>query len=178
MAGHKERIIVPSRAVNGGFDFKFETDPYDVKLHGIMTATQYTDTMQQFNDQLKPSRSKKLDSALLATGVLMVPLAVWGVRHGYLTKKRKRLMKAHIENFNARNPALYMRWNRRPHSFLSIERRREDLQLAPPEAVQGVAIPVNSQMIEYQPPVQTNEHTPLVFAQVPPGQQEAEYPLV
>ena len=90
-----------------------------------MTAEEYTDAIQRLNDQLKPSRSTKVDTALLATGVLIVPLALWGARHGQQTKKRKRLLKQAIDEFNAANPGLWMRWNRRPQSFLSIERRED-----------------------------------------------------
>jgi len=90
-----------------------------------MTAEEYTDAIQKLNDQLKPSRSSKVDTALLATGVLLVPLALWGAWHGCQTKKRKRLMKKAIDEFNAVNPGLWMRWNRRPQSFLSIEKRED-----------------------------------------------------
>jgi hypothetical protein len=138
MSNKRERILVPHRAINGGMDVKFETDPYDVKLHGIMTAAQYTDAMRQLNDRLKPSRSKKIDTFLLATGPLMVPLALWGVRHRHLTKKRKRLMTAYIDDFNAANPTLFMRWNRRPESFLTIERRNVDLHGMPPPRPPGL----------------------------------------
>eukprot|EP00586_Coscinodiscus_wailesii_P011983 CAMPEP_0172492838 /NCGR_PEP_ID=MMETSP1066-20121228/24090_1 /TAXON_ID=671091 /ORGANISM="Coscinodiscus wailesii, Strain CCMP2513" /LENGTH=154 /DNA_ID=CAMNT_0013262659 /DNA_START=277 /DNA_END=741 /DNA_ORIENTATION=+ len=91
-----------------------------------MTSQQYTDTITQLNDRLKPSRSTKIDTVLLGTGPLMVPLAVWAARHGVLTKKRKRLLKEFIEEFNGRHRNLYMRWNRRPDSVLTIEIRRGD----------------------------------------------------
>ena len=90
-----------------------------------MTEEQYTDAIQKINDELRPSRSKQVDKALLATGVLMVPLAIWGTRHAYQTKKRKHLLKKAIESFNEANPNLLMRWNRRPDSFLTIEQRSE-----------------------------------------------------
>jgi hypothetical protein len=45
-------------------DFKFETDPYDVKLYNLMSPTRYTDAMTQINDALKPSRAEKLDASL------------------------------------------------------------------------------------------------------------------
>ena len=88
-----------------------------------MSEEDYTDAMQQLNDKLKPSRSTKVDTALLATGVLIVPLALWGVRHNGQMKKRKRLLNKAINDFNTANPGLLMRWNRQPQSFLSIERR-------------------------------------------------------
>ena len=162
MSTKRERIVVPQRAVNGGFDFKFETDPYNVKLYNLLTATQYTDAITQLNDKLKPSRAKKVDSVLLATGVLMVPLAIWGVRHGMQTKKRKRLMKKYIQDFNAINPTLHMRWNSRPDSFLTIERRHADVHGVPPPRAELLS----SQMVEYhEAQSAVNEQTPLVYAQ-------------
>lgn len=127
------RITVPKRVCQGGFDEKFEVDPYNVNLRGLMTANEYTDAVTILNETIKPARSKKLDAALLATGMLMVPVAVWGVRHGSQQKKRKKLLLKAIADFNGKHPHLYMRWNRRPASVLTIERRREDLHgTAPP----------------------------------------------
>lgn len=117
------RIIVPQRPIQGGFDMKFETDPYDIDLKGILTTEQYTDAMTSINDRLRPSRSGVIDKALLATGPLIVPLALWGIRHSNQNRRRKRLLKKAIDEFNASHPALLMRWNRRPQSCLTIERR-------------------------------------------------------
>jgi hypothetical protein len=89
-----------------------------------MTPEEYTAAIDQINRVLQPSRSNSLDKALLATGVLMVPLALWGIRHAHQMKKRKRLLKRAIQDFNDAAPDLLMRWNRRPESFLSIERRQ------------------------------------------------------
>lgn len=104
-------------------DFKFETDPYDVKLHGLMTPEQYTEAIENLNNKLRPSRSGKADGVLLAAGPLIVPLAIWGVRHRNQTRRRKRLLKDGIHEFNMQYQELLMRWNRRPDSFLTIERR-------------------------------------------------------
>jgi len=120
------RIVVPQRPANGGFDFKFESDPYNVKLHDLMTGTEYKDAITQINTAIKPARQTTADTALLGLGVFIVPLAFWGVRHNKLTKKRKRLMKECIEIFNEEHPHLYMRWNRRPDSMLTIERRHAE----------------------------------------------------
>ncbi|KAI2508052.1 hypothetical protein MHU86_6344 [Fragilaria crotonensis] len=160
----RERIVCPQRVINGGVDFKFETDPYNVKLYNLMPATEYTDAMTKINDTLKPSRAKKIDTVLLETGVLMVPLAIWGVRHGMQAKKRKRLLKKAIQDFNATHPALHMRWNRRPDSSLTIERRREELHGVPPP---HVALAENETVVSsLHPPGVVDEHTPLVYAQV------------
>jgi hypothetical protein len=104
-------------------DFKFETDPYDVELHGLMTPEQYTEAIENLNNKLRPSRSGKADGMLLAAGPLLVPLALWGVRHRNQAKRRKRLLKEGIHEFNMQYQELLMRWHRRPDSVLTIERR-------------------------------------------------------
>ena len=128
----RQRIVVPTRSVQGGFDIKFETDPYDVKLHGIVSQQQYTDIIQAINQKIKPARSNAIDKALLVTGPLLVPLALWGARHGLQTRKRKRLLRHAIEEFNEEYPELLMRWDRAgPESKLTIERRQTDAGAVP-----------------------------------------------
>lgn len=124
-SGNKiQRIVVPQRVIGGGMDFKFETDPYGVKLHNIISPEQYTDAITILDEHIKPSRAKKIDVALLASGALMLPLGVWGIRHARQQKRRKRLLKEAIDEFNAGYPHLLMRWNRRPESSLTIELRK------------------------------------------------------
>lgn len=136
MEGHPNRIVVPQRPIQGGFDFKFESDPYDVKLYGLLTPEQYTQAIDALNYQLRPSRSGSLDGALLASSMLLVvPLMVWGVRHKNQTKRRKSLLKKAIDEFNAANPTLLMRWNRRPDSMLTIERRQQQESTTSPEGM-------------------------------------------
>lgn len=138
---HRERIVIPQRVINGGLDFKFETDPYHVNLRGLLTPDQYTDVITALNETLQPSRSKSIDTMLLATGALMIPLAVWGMRHGMLTKRRKRLLRQYIQNFNTSHETLYMRWNRRPESSLTIERKLDQgVAQQTPAAVQPETI--------------------------------------
>jgi hypothetical protein len=122
---HGTRILVPQRSIQGGLGEKFESDPYDVELHGLMTERQYTEAIENLNLKLRPSRPTSLDGALLATGPLIVPLALWGVRHRSQVKRRKRLLKDAIHEFNMQYQELYMRWNRRPTSTLTIERRHD-----------------------------------------------------
>lgn len=121
----RERIVVPQRVINGGFDFKFEADPYNVNLRGFMSQEEYTDVITALNDTIAPARSKAADTILLASGVLMVPLAIWGARHRMLTKRRKKLLQQYIQDFNRNHASLHMRWNRRPESSLTIERKPE-----------------------------------------------------
>ena len=125
----RRRIVVPQRPIQGGFDMKFDTDPYGMDLKGLMTSSQYTDAMTAINDRLRPSRSGVIDKALLLTGPLLLPLALWGVRHSNQNRRRKRLLRKAIDDFNTRNPTLMMRWNRSPQSCLTIERREMDVQL-------------------------------------------------
>ena len=91
-----------------------------------MTGEEYTDAILKLNDFLRPSRSTKLDGVLLGTGMLILPLALWGVRHNQQTKRRRKLLRQGIDDFNRANPGLYMRYNKRASSFLSIERRDEN----------------------------------------------------
>lgn len=154
---HPNRILVPQRSIQGGFDLKFESDPYDVDLKGLMTNEQYTDAITKLNDFMRPSRSGAVDKALLATGPLLVPLALWGVRHSNQTRRRKRLLHKGIEEFNNQNPTLMMRWNRRPDSMLTIERRpapEEPLSEVPSPSSQVMA---HTQMVPSSPiPVNNN----------------------
>jgi hypothetical protein len=108
---------------------KFESDPYEVELRGLLNPEQYTQAIDALNHRLRPSRSSVIDGMLLGAGVLMVPLAWWGLRHRNQTKRRKRLLKKAIDEFHGQHPELLMRWNRRPESMLTIERR----QAAQPE---------------------------------------------
>jgi hypothetical protein len=126
------RIIVPQRAVNLGFDEKFETDHYNMKLFNILTPFQYTDAITKINEAIKPARANGVDTALLVTGPLVVPLGVWGIRHSLQLKKRKKCLYRAIASFNEQYPLVYMRWNRQPSSCLSIERRVESMHGPPP----------------------------------------------
>ena len=127
------RLKVPKRTVQGGFDEKFEDDPYNLNLKGIISYNDYKDAIQIINARIKPARSKKIDGVLLATGSLMVfPLGIWGVRRFSQAKRRKKLLHEAIREFNANYPTLFMRWNRKPDSCLTIEYRVEEFHGPPP----------------------------------------------
>lgn len=114
------RIIVPDRSIQGGLDWKFDANPRNVKLHDILTPDEYTNTITRINDTIRTARATSVDAALLATGPLMVPLAVWGVRHKRQVKQRKKLLK----QFHAMHPHLLMQWDQSlPQSRLTIQRR-------------------------------------------------------
>ena len=148
----REKITVPERSVNGGkhvlfchfisgepalttiplsmfkgFDFKFDYDPANVNLCDLMTPEEYHDAISALNETMRPSRSKTLDTGLLITGPLIVPLAFWGVRHSKLVKKRKLLLNEGIVNFNDTHPDLYMHYHRSSAaSYLTIEKRKDE----------------------------------------------------
>mmetsp|Transcript_3867 Transcript_3867/g.8233 ORF Transcript_3867/g.8233 Transcript_3867/m.8233 type:complete len:191 (-) Transcript_3867:130-702(-) len=120
------RVVVPQRAVNGGLDFKFDSDPRRVKLHNLLTPDQYNDAVNRLNDELRPGRSNRIDVALLITGPLMLPLAAWSIRHSKQVKRRKRLLSEGMDKFNAAHPGLLMRWNKGLESFLTIEQAGDE----------------------------------------------------
>jgi hypothetical protein len=123
----REKITVPEKSVNGGFDFKFDYDPANVNLCDLMTPEEYHDAISALNETMRPSRSKTLDTGLLITGPLIVPLAFWGVRHSKLVKKRKLLLNEGIVNFNDTHPDLYMHYHRSSAaSYLTIEKRKDE----------------------------------------------------
>lgn len=168
-----DRIVVPERAVNGGFDCKWVSDPYHVKLYGIMMSQDYEDAITRVNDTVKPSRAKKIDAVLLVTGPLIVPLAIWGVRHSGQVRKRKKLLKVAIQEFNATHPDLLMRYNRQPESCLTIERRVEGVTHPPPpylNAQQSDAIVVAEPMHQ----TSYTNYTQATYAE-PPIIQHAEH---
>ena len=156
---HENRIVVPVRMVNGGLDIKYESDPYGIQLYGLLSCNEYQDAITRVNETLKPSRSKTVDTALLITGPLLVPLALWGARHLYLTKKRKRLLKRAIQEFNAQYPELLMRYNHRPESCLTIERRTEGVAPPLPEEQRPEQAGLASDLVGEEGPVRQQQHS-------------------
>lgn len=151
MVAHKNRIVVPQREIQGGFDVKFETDPYNMELYGLLTQQQYTEAIEAINKKLRPSRSSRLDAMLLVVGPLLVPLMLWGIRHRNQTRRRKRLLKIAIDEFHEQYPHLLMRWNRRPESKLTIERRPSEAPIAPPDVATADAELVGDVMVFAEP---------------------------
>ncbi|GMH92964.1 hypothetical protein TrST_g3819 [Triparma strigata] len=119
----RQRIVVPARVVQFGLDEKFESDPYDVDLKSILSPDEYTTAVDDINRSLKPARPKAFDQAAfygLGTMVFTAPAAYFVYKR---KRKRKKLLLEAISRFNAANKNLYMRWNPRPDSVLTIERR-------------------------------------------------------
>lgn len=107
-------------------------------LHSLLTAEEYEREITMLNEKIKKARAKKLDAALLATGALMVPLAVWGARHSKQVKQRKKLIEEGVWEFNERmgmeGRNVRMVWNRAKHvgggeSFLTIEENEMEMEV-------------------------------------------------
>ena len=103
--------------IGGGMDFKFESDPYGMELHGLMSTAEYTNEIEGLNAALKPARANRTDAIILALHLL----PWWAVRRRRHTRRRKQLLHEYIAGFNERNPHLHMRWHRKPASRLTIE---------------------------------------------------------
>jgi len=128
-------IYVPTYSCNGGLDIKFNPNPKHARpssLHNLLTPEEYEVAIQALNEKIKTSRAKKIDYLLLGTGPLMVPLAIWGVRHGKQVKQRKRLLQEGVWEFNERMEMdgrnVKMVWNKSGSggdSYLTIEEVEE-----------------------------------------------------
>ena len=126
-------IFVPTYSCNGGLDTKFNPHPRYARpssLHNLLTPEDYEVAIQTLNDKIKRSRAKKLDYVLLGTGPLLVPLALWGARHGRQVKQRRKLIEEGVWEFNERmqmeGKNVKMEWNRSKYtggaeSYLTIE---------------------------------------------------------
>lgn len=119
-----EIIICPIRTINGGLDIKFDNDPYNVTLYGILSPDDYTNAMNIINNELLQCRSSNVDAALLMMGPLLIPLIPYAIRQRQSKTLRKRIMKRCVLNFNQQNPDLYMRWDTKPQKMLSIMTRK------------------------------------------------------
>jgi len=136
-------LVVPQYVVNGGFDIKFQIDPHEVDLKGLLGGEEYRYSVARINEAIEPARANAGDFAMLATGVAMVPLIPFGVRTWHRKKWRKRLLLASIDEFNMHHPELKMRWRPAPASELVIDRR----QLTNPAPVVVMGIPVPAQAV-------------------------------
>ena len=135
-----KRIYVPAYSCNGGMDTKFNPHPRHAKpsdLHGILTAEEYAREISTLNDKIKKARSTSVDIALLALGPLMIPLALWGVRHGKQDMRKRTLIEEHVWDFNQRMAMdkrnIQMIWNRSKvvggsESYLTIEEIENEME--------------------------------------------------
>ena len=118
-----EHILVWQRTINFGQDFKFDDDPFQVSLKGIMTAEDYQHSIRAINEALQDCRATTTDHALLAAGPTMLPLIAWAYRTKQRKLMRRRIMQRSVTQFNEQHPKLLMRWVTRPEKVLTIWRR-------------------------------------------------------
>lgn len=126
----KKRIIVPTYSVNGGLDIKFNSNPRDVRpshLHNLIQPEEYEAAINVINDNLKHCRNGFVDKVCLVAGPLMIPLAVWGMRHNKKVKKSRLEIVRSVDEFNGvmetegRNVRMFWNRARGGESYLSIE---------------------------------------------------------
>ena len=125
IVGKKDRIIVPEYMVNGGADVKWEADPCDMDLKGIINPQDYFDTITELNEAVSHARAKPIDTALeIASGFLLFPLIPWAIRHRKHRTKHKKILTEQIQKFNDKwvSRGVRMRWRRKPDSQLVFER--------------------------------------------------------
>ena len=82
------RIIVPERVIDFGMTSKFETDPYNVPLHDLLSDAEYTEVTTELNLRLMECRPKKVDKLLFYSGTALLPLIPWAIRRKKQAKKR------------------------------------------------------------------------------------------
>lgn len=114
------KIIVNLRIINMGSDIKFEEDPFNVTLHGIMDPFDYSNSIRKINMELEECRANIIDHALLAAGPTLIPLVPWAIRLKIRKNYRRKILTQCIETFNKDHPHLFMRWQTRPEKQLTI----------------------------------------------------------
>ncbi len=101
VVGPQDQVVIPEYRINGGHDHKFETDPCEVELKGIIKPAEFFNTMVALNEALAPARTEPVDIALLASSLLVIPLIPWGVRHRQRKTQYKNLLLGFIDTWNA-----------------------------------------------------------------------------
>ena len=119
------RLVVPTYMINGGFDYKFQSEPREVAgladFHDELTGEDYRRSIERINQSLKRSRAGKASMACLMTGPLLLPLIPYAAITYRNKRVRKRCLIKAIQQFNREHPKLHMRWRRKPASQLVIE---------------------------------------------------------
>ena len=125
------RLVVPTYAVNGGFDAKFQTEPREVPgladFSDKLSRSDYRQSIEEINRALKKSRAGKASMACLMAGPLILPLIPYAAITYRNKRVRKKCLLKAIANFNAHHPTLHMRWRRKPASELVIEDADENM---------------------------------------------------
>lgn len=126
----RRKLVVPIYMVNGGFDYKFQSEPREVDgldaFSDKLTPSDYRASINKINKSIKKSRVGPLSIVCLLSGPLMLPL----IPYAAITWRNKRIRKKCLQNaireFNRYHPTLYMRWRRKPASGLVIEDAQDD----------------------------------------------------
>lgn len=120
---HVSKLFVPHRVINMGMDIKFEDDAYNVRLNGLMSGEDYSQTVKFINEALLKCRATTVDHALLGMGPMLLPLIPWAIRQKQHKKQRRQIIERCVNDFNSSHPELFMRWQTRPEKQLIIMRR-------------------------------------------------------
>ena len=119
------RLVVPTYMINGGFDYKFQSEPREVHgldiFHDKLTQRDYRASIDKINKSLKKSRVGAVSIACLLSGPLMLPLIPYAALTWRNKRIRKKCLLKAIKEFNYQHPSLHMRWRRKPASQLVIE---------------------------------------------------------
>ena len=121
----KDQLIVPSYVVNGGADIKWEADPCDIDLKGILTPDEYFAEITKLNEAVAHARGKPIDTLLaISAGFLLLPIIPWAIRHRKHRTKHKKILVQQMREFNTKYAlrGVRMRWRRKPDSQLLLER--------------------------------------------------------
>eukprot|EP00750_Incisomonas_marina_P001144 INCI10947.1.p1 GENE.INCI10947.1~~INCI10947.1.p1 ORF type:complete len:174 (-),score=29.92 INCI10947.1:417-938(-) len=91
MVGAEDRVVVPAYAINGGADIKWESDPCDLDLKGILSPQEYFTAITTLNEAVSHARAKPIDTVLaVSAGFLLLPLIPWAIRHRKHRTKHKK----------------------------------------------------------------------------------------
>tara|TARA_B110000008_G_C16977554_1_gene566610 strand:+ start:7898 stop:8344 length:447 start_codon:yes stop_codon:yes gene_type:complete len=119
------QLVVPTYMVNGGLDYKFQSEPREVpglaSFVDKLTESDYQQSIRDINAALKKSRAGILSISCLVSGPLIFPLVPYTILTYRNKRKRKTQLLRAIENFNDMHPTLFMRLRRNPNSVLVIE---------------------------------------------------------
>lgn len=100
-------------------------DPFNVTLHGIMTAGDYEASIKDLNERLVECRATRIDFALIGMGPLLFPLVIYALRSKKQKKMRGSIIRQFVVDFNRQYPHLIMKWSPRPTKVLMIIKKQD-----------------------------------------------------
>eukprot|EP00055_Hartaetosiga_balthica_P008229 m.29888 g.29888 ORF g.29888 m.29888 type:complete len:182 (-) comp6187_c1_seq2:276-821(-) len=112
-------VPMPTYAVNGGMDLKYDAEDYPIALQGFLTRKEYVKLANDLNDVAEKYRAKTADNLLLAGGamtlVLLIPFAT---RRKSRAVKRNKGFKHIFAQFNVDHPELLIRRDRSSRNII------------------------------------------------------------